>query len=170
MLGEITDSPVSSLGQEGQVFLVCMSWIFSAHVALLEFHDDFVFVLTGFVLSPRPTWAMEMPPLWGVGMMSDCCRMKHTKFLAKEVKIKTRRLAKQSSEVSANGDFVAPHVARPPAKKRMFGGNVHENPAGILPLGNLWPSGHVTVCPIFKLERVATLPKSSQSFTLNPLV
>lgn len=41
--------------------------------------------------------------------------------------------------------------------KRMFGGNVHENPAGILPLGNLWPPGHVTVCPIFELERVAAL-------------
>lgn len=110
MLGEITDSLTSSLGQEGQVFLVCTSWIFSAHVALLEFHDDFVFVLTGFVLSLRPTWAMEMPPLWGVGTLSDCCRMKQ-KVFSKRGQNKTRRLAKQSSKISANGDFVAPHVA-----------------------------------------------------------
>lgn len=58
-------------------------------------------------------------------------------------------------------------TAWPPAKKRMFGGNVHENPARILPLGIPWPSGHiaghVTVCPFQFRGSCNVVPASSSS-------
>lgn len=87
---------------------VCMSWVFCAHVVLLEFHDDFVFVLIGFVLLLCPTWALEVPHFGGLGMLSAVRWSTHKDF-RKRSQNKTYHLAKQRGEVSADGDFVAPH-------------------------------------------------------------
>lgn len=61
--------------------------------------------------------------------------------------------AKHGKKAIADEDFVTPHVAWLLANERMFGGKTHLNPPGILPLGILWPSGHVighvTCAPYF---------------------
>lgn len=165
---------------------VCMSWVFSCWNSMMTLCLSWLGLSQHHIQPEHcklpvrgkgvglegvynPFWSklfchsMEFLSFGGVGMLKVISAMwwstckdfskSRNKHGNKNMQINT---AKCGSKASADEDFVTPHMAWPPANKRMFGGKMHWNPAE----SSLWEfSGHQVmshVHPVFNSERVAS--------------